>query len=90
MEVAARNFPAAIPSFLRTPVAVKVSPTWHEMPPNRIVFEQVSDAIWKFAPGEGPVSVAVVTVPMLIGNSVVFFAVIDRTAVVVPVFPNVE
>jgi hypothetical protein len=71
-------------------VAVKVSPTWHELPPARLVPEQVSDAIWKFAPGDGPVRVVVVTVPIRIGEPVVFDAVIRRTAVVVPVLPKVE
>jgi len=68
-------------------VAVKVRPTWHELPPARLVPEQVSDAIWKFAPGFGPVSVAVVTVPIRIGEPVVLDAVIKRTGVVVPVLP---
>ena len=71
-------------------MAVNVSPTWHELPPARFTPEQVSDAIWKFAPGDGPVSVAVVTVPIMIGDAVVFDAVINRTGVVVPVFPKVE
>ena len=71
-------------------MAVNVSPTWHVAPPARSTPEQVSDAIWKFAPGEGPVSVAVVTVPIRIGDPVVFFTVTNRTGVVVPVFPKVE
>jgi hypothetical protein len=71
-------------------VAVKVSPTWHEVPPARFTPEHVSEAIWKFAPGDGPVRVVVVTVPMRIGEPVVFDAVINRTGVVVPVLPKVE
>jgi hypothetical protein len=71
-------------------VAVKVSPTWHELPPAMLMPEHVSDAIWKFAPGDGPVRVAVVTVPMRIGELDVLVAVIRRTAVVVPVLPKVE
>jgi hypothetical protein len=34
--------------------------------------EHVSDAIWKFAPGDGPARVVVVTVPMRIGDPLVF------------------
>lgn len=71
-------------------MAVKVSPTWHELPPAIVMPEQVSEAIWKFAPGDGPVRVAVVTVPIRIGEPVVLDAVIKRTGVVVPVLPKVE
>ena len=71
-------------------MAVKVNPTWHELPPAILMPEHVSDAIWKFAPGEGPARVVVVTVPMRIGDPLVFDAVIKRTGVVVPVFPKVE
>ena len=60
------------------------------MPPGRLLPLHVSDAIWKFAPGDGPVRVAVVTVPMRIGEPVVLVAVTKRTGVVVPVLPKVE